>query len=70
MLGTPQSTASRWRWSSCRGSTLPTLPTLPRAAEVELLQVEVELIKEIAEEGRVDLLAKWMGVLVRGGHER
>lgn len=49
---------------------MPILPTLPRATEVELLQVEVELIKEIAEEGRVDLLAKWMGVLVRGGHER
>jgi hypothetical protein len=34
------------------------------------LQVEVELIKEIAEVDRVDLLAKWMGVLVRGGQER
>ena len=34
------------------------------------MQVETEVMKVIAEEGRVDLLAKWMGVLVRGGHER
>ena len=24
----------------------------------------------VAQDGRVDLLAKWMGILVRGGHAR
>jgi len=34
------------------------------------LQIEAEVMRTIAEEGRIDLLAKWIGILVRGGHER
>lgn len=35
-----------------------------------LAQIEAEVMRVMAEEGRVDLLAKWMGILIRGGHER
>ena len=34
------------------------------------MQIEAEVMRMMAEEGRVDLLAKWMGILIRGGHER
>ena len=33
-----------------------------------LLQVEADIVIAVAEHDRVDLLAKWMGVLIRGGH--
>lgn len=32
--------------------------------------MEADIIQAVAEDGRVDLLAKWMGVLTRGGHAR
>ena len=34
------------------------------------LQTEADIVMAVAQDGRVDLLAKWMGVLIRGGHAR
>ncbi len=34
------------------------------------MQIEAEVMRVMAEEGRLDLLARWMGILIRGGHER
>ena len=35
-----------------------------------LVQVEVDMMRDFAEDGRVDLLAKWVGVMVRGGYAK
>ena len=33
-------------------------------------QMEADIVVAVAQDSRVDLLAKWMGVLIRGGHAR
>ena len=40
------------------------------AVSVSGMQVEVDMMRAIAEDGRVDLLAIWTGVLIRGGHTK
>ena len=34
------------------------------------MQVEVDIVRAIAQDGRVDLLARWMGLMIRGGHAK